>query len=81
MSQDEIERSAARRRQIMQRARMYTYGFLAAALAVAFGGSTIVAWVLSRTGLPFLQTWIVVLIIVLLPSLVTMVWRAVRDRT
>jgi FtsH-binding integral membrane protein len=77
----DFERSAARRRSIVRRAQLYTYGFLAAALVTAFGGSALVAWVLTATGLPFGKTWLAILIIVLLPSLVAMVWRAVRDRT
>lgn len=79
--QDDFDRSAEIRRRIILRAQLYTYGFLAAALFVAFAGSAMVAWILSRTGLPFLKTWIAILIIVLLPSLVTMVWRAVRERS
>jgi FtsH-binding integral membrane protein len=79
--QDDFQKSAELRRRIIVRAKMYTYGFLAAALAIAFGGSAMVAWILSRTGLPFVKTWIAILIIVLLPSLVTVVWRAVRERS
>jgi FtsH-binding integral membrane protein len=79
--QEEFDRSAEVRRRIIMRAQLYTYGFLAAALAIAFGGSAMVAWILSRTGLPFVKTWIAILIIVLMPSLVTVVWRAVRERS
>ncbi len=35
---------------------------------------------MSGVGLPFVQTWVAILIIVLLPSLLTMVWRALRSR-
>jgi FtsH-binding integral membrane protein len=79
--QEEFDRSAEVRRRIIMRAQLYTYGFLAAALAIAFGGSAMVAWILSRTGLPFVKAWIAILIIVLMPSLVTVVWRAVRERS
>jgi hypothetical protein len=69
------------RRRIFLRANLYTWGFLAAALVVAVGGSGLVAWLLSRTGLPFATTWVVITAIVLLPSLLGMVVRAVRERS
>jgi membrane protein implicated in regulation of membrane protease activity len=55
------------------------YGFLAAGLIVAIGGSALVALLMSRGGLPFLQTWLVITAIVLIPSLLGMVIRAVRE--
>jgi hypothetical protein len=52
-----------------------------AAIGVAFGGSALVAWLLSTTGLPFVRTWIVLSVVVLLPSLLGIVWRALRERS
>ncbi|MCI0434630.1 MAG: hypothetical protein L0271_13465 [Gemmatimonadetes bacterium] len=78
--EDELERSAEVQRRILARANLYTRGFLVTAIVVATGGSALIAWIMSGVGLPFLQTWIVILIIVLLPSLLTLVWRAVRSR-
>jgi len=76
--EDELERAAEARRRIVARASLYTWGFLVTALVIATGGSALIAWIMSSVGLPFLKTWIAFLIIVLLPSLLTMVWRAVR---
>ncbi len=77
---EEMARAAEVRRRIVQRARLYTWGFLTTALIVATGGSALIAWIMSGVGLPFVQTWVAILIIVLLPSLLTMVWRALRSR-
>lgn len=68
-------------RRIMRRASLYTWGFFVAAIGVALGGSALLAWLLARVGLPFVETWLVVSIIVLLPSLIGIVWRGVRERT
>jgi len=76
----EHDEARGRIRQIIARAALYTYGFLAAGFAVAIGGSAIVAWFLHRAGMPFLATWLAVSIIVLLPPMLVFVWQAVRDR-
>jgi len=78
--EEELERGAEARRRILARASLYTWGFLVTALVIATGGSALIAWIMSGVGLPFVKTWIAFLIIVLLPSLLTMVWRAVRGR-
>jgi FtsH-binding integral membrane protein len=72
---------AETRRRIHRKATLYTYGFMLAAIGVAFGGSALVAWLLSTTGLPFVRTWIVLSVVVLLPSLLGIVWRALRERS
>jgi hypothetical protein len=76
----ENEEARGHIRQIIARAAMYTYGFLAAGFAVALGGSALVAWFLHRAGMPFLPTWLAISIIVLLPPMLVFVWQAVRDR-
>jgi hypothetical protein len=74
------EEAARRRiRLILRKASLYAWGFFALALATALGGAALVAWVLARAGLPFLESWLVVSGIVLLPSLLGIVWRALRD--
>jgi hypothetical protein len=35
----------------------------------------------SRTGLPFLTTWIVLMAVILVPSLLLLAWRGVKERT
>ena len=69
------------RRQILRRATAYTWGFLGAGVLVALGGSALVAWLLTRRGLPFVTTWLIIVAIVVLPSLLGLVVRAVRDQT
>jgi hypothetical protein len=68
-----------KRRALLRRATFYTYAFLSAGLIVAVGGSALVALLLSRGGLPFRETWLVITAIVLVPSLLGLVVRAVRE--
>lgn len=72
---------AARRRirTILRKASLYAWGFFAAAFATALGGAAIAAWVLTSAGLPFLESWLVMSGIVLVPSLIGIVWRALRE--
>jgi hypothetical protein len=80
MNRGNGEEAARRRiRLILRKASLYAWGFFALAFATALGGAALVAWVLTRAGLPFLESWLVVSGIVLLPSLLGIVWRAVRD--
>lgn len=72
--------NAEARRKIVARATLYLYAFLAAAIVVAVGGAALLAWLLTGVGLPFRETWIVLAIIIVLPSIVILVWRAVRGR-
>ena len=76
----ELDEEARVRRDIMRRAWLYSYGMLVATLAVAAGGAALIAWLLSRGGLPFVPTWIVLTVVVLLPPLVRIGLNAVRDR-
>lgn len=59
---------------------MYLYGSLSAALVIAFGGAALIALLLRSTGLPFLTTWLVLSLVVLVPSALAVVWRAVKER-
>lgn len=80
MSGRDGEEAARRRiRTILRKASLYAWGFFALAFATALGGAALVAWVLMSAGLPFLETWLVISAIVLLPSLIGIVWRALRD--
>jgi FtsH-binding integral membrane protein len=67
-----------RRRQILRRARFFTYGLFLMAVVVAVLGSALVAWLLSTTGVPFLETWIVVTIIVLVAPLIGLLVSRIR---
>ena len=77
---DPHDPTAEARRRMLRRASVYVYGFLAAAIAVAVGGAALVAWFASRRGLPFVTTWAVLCAIIVLPSLLMLVWRAVKER-
>jgi high-affinity Fe2+/Pb2+ permease len=70
----------AARRQIMRRATLYSLGFMLAGIVIAVAGAALVAWLLSRGRLPFLETWIVVLLIIVLPGLIATVWKTFRGR-
>ncbi|HEX6307904.1 MAG TPA: hypothetical protein VFZ69_06940 [Longimicrobiales bacterium] len=69
------------RRSIVRKATLYSVGFLAAGLIVALAGAALVAWLLSRGDrLPFLETWLIVTVIIVLPGLVAALWKLIRDR-
>lgn len=75
-SGDEVAR--ARIRSILRKAALYAWGFFGAALATVLGGAALMAWVLTKAGLPFLESWLVMATLVLLPSLIGIAWRAAR---
>jgi hypothetical protein len=54
---------------------------MTAAIVVAIGGAALVALLVSRAGLPFVKTWIVLSVVILLPSLIMLVWRALKERS
>lgn len=66
------ERDAWRR--ILRQATLYTYGFLLGAIALGIGGSALIAALLARAGLPFLQTWLTLAVLVLVPAAVSAWW-------
>lgn len=73
--------NAAARRSIVRRATLYSVGFLAVAVIIALGGAALVALLLTRGDrLPFLQTWLIVAAIILLPGVIAAVWKAIRSR-
>jgi hypothetical protein len=55
-------------KRILRQATLYTYGFLAAALALGLGGSALIAALLTRVGLPFGRTWLTLALLVLVPA-------------
>ncbi len=79
---DAIEREARVRRDILRRASYFSYGMLAVTLAVALGGSALIALVLkSASELPFGKTWFVLTALVLAPPLLRIAYRALRGRS
>jgi hypothetical protein len=66
------------RRQILRRATLYSAGFMAAALVIAMIGAAFVAWLLTWRGLPFVRTWLITMVIIVLPGLLAAVWKLIR---
>lgn len=63
-------------RKILRRSALFTYGLVLATLLVAVVGAGAIAALLSLGGAPFLATWIVgSILIVVLPTLIYL-WRA-----
>ena len=67
-------------RQIVRRATLYSLGFFAAALFIALAGAALVAWLFSRGGLPFFETWLVITAVIVLPGLAATAWKLIRGR-
>lgn len=65
-------------RGIIRKASLYTWAFTAAAVILPLAGAALIAWLLTFGGLPFRDTWIALSIIVFLPSLIGIAWRAIR---
>ncbi|HUF52108.1 MAG TPA: hypothetical protein VMN60_14885 [Longimicrobiales bacterium] len=68
------------RRTIMRRASLYTAAFLGAGVAIAITGAALIAWLLSRLGHPFLRTWLILAVIIVLPGLTAAIWKTIRRR-
>lgn len=71
---------AETRREIMRRASRYMMSFLAAAVGIAVVGAAFVAWLLSLAGMPFLRTWLIAIVIIVLPGLTAAIWKLIRGR-
>lgn len=71
----------ALRRDILRRAALYTYGFAAAAAVIALGGAALIAWAFHSRGVPFVKSWLILTGVILLPSAITLIWRALRGET
>jgi hypothetical protein len=67
-------------RHIVRRATLYSIAFLAAGLAIAVAGAALVAWMLGRAGLPFMRTWLILSVLIVLPGLLATVWKLIRGR-
>lgn len=68
------------RRGIVRRATLYTVAFIIAAIVAGVGGSALIAWLVSISGLPFLQTWIALSVLTLGVPMVGLTVREIRDR-
>jgi fatty acid desaturase len=71
--------SAEARRKLMRHATLYMYGSILAALFLALAGAALIAFLLRGIGWPFLRLWLVIVAIVLVPPLLAIVVRALRQ--
>ena len=69
------------RRKILRRATLHVYLTWLAALLVGVMGAAVVAWLFTRVGLPFRETWIVITIIVIVVPLLGIGVGEIRRRT
>jgi len=76
---DRDDHEAARRR-ILRRATLYSLSFLAAGLIIALAGAAFIAWLMSRRGMPFVKTWLILTAIIILPGLIATIWKTIRGR-
>jgi uncharacterized membrane protein len=63
-----------------RRAGVYSAFLVGAAVVVGVLGAALVAWLLTFTGLPFLTTWLIVSLVIVLPGLGGALWRLYRER-
>ena len=63
------------------RAGQYARGFFAAAIVTAVAGAALVAWLFSFTGVPFLAAWAILIVMIVVPPVLLLAWRGVRERT
>jgi hypothetical protein len=80
VNQSPGDRHSETRRQILRRAALYSAGFMGAGLVIAMIGAAFVAWLLTWRGQPFLRTWLIALVIIVLPGLAAAIWNTIRGR-
>lgn len=67
-------------RELVRKASLYTVGFLTAAAVVAVGGAALIALLLATQGMPFIKTWLVAAVLLLLTPFLVLVVNAFRRR-
>jgi len=78
--QRRMDHDPERMRAAVRRAGLYSALFIVAAVLVAVVGAALVAWLLTFTGMPFLITWLIVSLVIVLPGLAGALWRLYRER-
>lgn len=70
------------RRRILRRITLLTWGLAAAAVVLAVAGGALVAWFFSLSGFPFVRTWIIMSLLLLLVPITVHVapWPRRKDR-
>jgi hypothetical protein len=68
------------RSRLVRQVTIYTAAFFAAAVVIAVVGAALVAWLLSFAGQPFLRTWLVLTLVIVLPGLLAALWKLIRLR-
>jgi 4-hydroxybenzoate polyprenyltransferase len=66
------------RRRLQRRATLLVYGPFAAAAVLTLLGAALIAFLLRGMGFPFLRLWLTIIAIVVVPTLVMLVIRAIR---
>lgn len=74
------ERERAVRRRILRQVTLWTFIYMLAAVLVAVIGAALVAFLLTFAGMPFLPTWGVTTLVILVVPLVITAAREIRDR-
>ena len=79
MNERPRDEDAERRRRIIRTATIYTYGLFAVTVIVAFGGAALVALIVRIPTLSYVEEWLVISAIVLLPSAFGLVIQRYRE--
>lgn len=70
---------AERRRRLIRKAEMYTWVLFATTLVVALGGAALVALIVRVPRLSFVQEWLIIAGIILVPSALGLVIQRYRE--
>jgi uncharacterized membrane protein len=71
----------AERRRILRRMDLLTRGLWGAAVLLAVAGGALLAWIFRGAGLPFLKTWVVASVLLLvIPAIVQVIGNRRRQR-
>jgi predicted PurR-regulated permease PerM len=73
----EPDREDESRRRIVRRVSLYAYALVVATVVVSLVGAAIVAAILHLAGMPFLKTWIIIAVLVIVIPIVGL---TVRER-
>jgi len=67
------------RRRIVRRITLWTYAFALAAVLIGLLGGALLAWILTGLGLPFLRTWLMLSIVLVLVPIMIHVGQSIRE--
>ncbi len=67
------------RRRIVRRITLWTYAFALAAILIGLLGGALLAWILTGLGLPFLRTWLLLSMVLVLVPIMIHVGQSIRE--